>query len=434
MATVLEIESADVIRLIGQFLQENKLENTFIALQNESQVSLNTVENLDILIENIKSGRWQQVLQTISTLKLPVTFLFDIYEQIVMEMVELDERDVAQNILKKTGAMMRLKSDEPARWIKLDSICGKQNISSRDIYGKKNREKRRDALVDGLLSHVNDAPHSRLLNLLGDALKYQQLQGRIPPGSSYDLFRGCANAVVEVEMAPTMLDKTLKFPTDSYPEVVKFSPDGLSLVVGSMDGYIEIYDYITGKLKPLQYQDKGMFMNHKTKITCMGFTRESECLVTGANDGEINVWRISNGHLLRKFTRAHNSGVTSVSFSRDGFKILSSGFDMSVRIHGLKSGKTLKIFTGHTSYVSTAQWIKRGSQIVSCSSDGTVKIWDTKTTTCLRTFNIENHVNTAIHSLSLIPETRDQILLCNRSNTLYITNLNGEVCALIAWI
>lgn len=36
---------------------------------------------------------------------------------------------------------------------------------------------------------------------------------------------------------------------------------------------------------------------------------------------------------------------------------------MTVRIHGLKSGKTLKIFRGHTSFVNDVIWGTNGKQV-----------------------------------------------------------------------
>jgi WD40 repeat protein len=43
--------------------------------------------------------------------------------------------------------------------------------------------------------------------------------------------------------------------------------------------------------------------------------------------------------------------------------VLSSSFDGTVRVHGLKSGKMLKEFRGHTSYVNAAIYSADGSQV-----------------------------------------------------------------------
>lgn len=44
------------------------------------------------------------------------------------------------------------------------------------------------------------------------------------------------------------------------------------------------------------------------------------------------------------------------------------------RIHGLKSGKLLKEFRGHSSYVNDAIFTNDGSRVVTASSDCTVKV------------------------------------------------------------
>lgn len=45
-----------------------------------------------------------------------------------------------------------------------------------------------------------------------------------------------------------------------------------------------------------------------------------------------------------------------------------------LRIHGLKSGKTLKEFRGHASFVNMAVFLPDTHNVISASSDGTVKV------------------------------------------------------------
>ena len=51
-----EVEATDVVRVVLQFLKENGLTNAMLALQDESQVALNTVDNLDTFVHDVQQG------------------------------------------------------------------------------------------------------------------------------------------------------------------------------------------------------------------------------------------------------------------------------------------------------------------------------------------------------------------------------------------
>jgi WD40 repeat-containing protein SMU1 len=67
------VESSDVVKLVLQYLKENNLLASMQQLQRETGIALNTVDNIDSFQNDIKLGRWDSVLNQLTSLKLPMS-------------------------------------------------------------------------------------------------------------------------------------------------------------------------------------------------------------------------------------------------------------------------------------------------------------------------------------------------------------------------
>jgi len=443
--TTLEIESPDVIRLIEQFLKENNLTRTLEVLQEESTVSLNTIDSLETFQQQILSGQWDVVLQTIKKLKLSTKASIDLYEQIVIELIELREIGAARSLLRQTDAMIRLKQMYPERYLHLENILGRNYYDPREAYGdSSSKEKRRSHVAQLLSKEVSVVAPCRLMTLLSQAIKFQQKEGLLPPaGTKIDLFKGKVKRVKESnkynedddigDEIPTTCVKDLKFNESSHPEVAKFSPDGQYFVTGSYDGFIEVWSYLGKLRKDLKYQQNDELMSHDHPVLSLTFTRDSEMLASGDVNGAVKIWKINTGQCLRKMMAAHTKGVTSISFTKDNSQIISTSFDGLIRLHGLKSGKMLKEYRGHQSFVTSAFISYDSIHLISSSADATVRVWNTKSTECVNIIKIGGdrtdsiHASTGVNQVIPHPTSNDKLIICNKSSTIHVTDMRGTI-------
>ncbi|OQS05778.1 hypothetical protein THRCLA_02128 [Thraustotheca clavata] len=426
----MEIASEDVIRLMQQFLREHKLFDTLQTLQRESQVTFNAVDSIDALVSDITFGKWDLVLRQTQHLHLPSPVMMDLYEQIALELAEMGEFTVAKELIRSTDPLTIMKENDATRFNLLDRLTNpRAQFDSRAAYNGTSKEQRREEIAKRVKKHVAVVPPSRLLTLLGQALKFQQLSGVLP--SELDLFQNAAKRlkVDQVEEKIQTAQGKIKFSKTSCPQTAQFSTDGSMLVTGTKDGFVEAWDFDKCKLKnDLDYQARDEFMMHEDGVSAEAFSRNGDLLATASVDGKVKVWKVSTGQCLRRFEHAHGNSIHSICFSRDGTQLLTSSLDQLIRLHGLKSGQTLKEFHGHDGYVNSAVFSSDASKVISASCDGSIKVWDAKNAACIATFrppHASPGVEMDVLSVTVVPQHKDQLILCTRSKQLHLINFQG---------
>ncbi|CAO3591772.1 unnamed protein product [Absidia cylindrospora] len=451
----IEIESEDIIRLLLQFFNEQNLNQSLHSLEAETSIKLNTVANKEDFLQDIIQGKWDTVLQQVVTLNIRPKALIDLYEQVVLELAELRELGAARSLLRQSQPMYLLKQQHPERYLHLEHVLSRSIFDSRDAYrGNTTKEKRRQAIAKGLSNEISVAAPARLMTLLDQSAQWQEQQG-LCSKDTFDVFGGGSGGpsssgnggvnkaeTVETEQGdhaelfPGRKYKTIKFPgKTTYAECMSFSPDGQYFATGSVDGFIELWHPKNGKLrKDLKYQAEGNLMAMDESVISLAFSGTAGAvegggglLISGSTDGKIAVWNIQSGFCKRRISPAHSQGVTSLQLNNKTTHILSGSYDQLVKIHEIKSGKLVKEFKGHTSFINSVAYINGDLNIISASSDGTIKIWDSGSTECLSTIT-PSSTTLAVQLVLPLPTTStlEGFVICNKSKRLSIYSNKGD--------
>ena len=94
---------------------------------------------------------------------------------------------------------------------------------------------------------------------------------------------------------------------------------------------------------------------------------------------------VESGKRLRIF-EGHDSFVKCCAFSPDGQMVLSGSIDKTLRLWNITNDEPLKIFTGHDGSVNGCAFSPEGDVILSASDDKTLRLWDVATATLLHIF------------------------------------------------
>ncbi|MEO0926711.1 MAG: AAA-like domain-containing protein [Cyanobacteria bacterium J06643_13] len=152
-------------------------------------------------------------------------------------------------------------------------------------------------------------------------------------------------------------------------------------------------------------------LKHPRSVTSVAI--QDQQIVTGSENGEINIWQ--EGKLL-KTLKGHTAAVEAVVITPDK-RIISGSEDKTIKIW--QAGKLSQTLTGHTEGVRAVA-LTPDKRIISGSRDRTLKIWDSNGI-CVAT--LRGH-QAPIYSLAVNP-IDSQIISASGDNTLKIWDSNG---------
>lgn len=153
-------------------------------------------------------------------------------------------------------------------------------------------------------------------------------------------------------------------------ESIAFSPDGMSLLSGSIDGSIKLWDAPSG-LK-IEISPKGDIF--KEAVLSVAFSPNSNLIAAGGNDCTVRLWDVSTGNKIASLG-GHQSPIKSIAFSPDSNIVASANGDRTITLWDVNTKEQLCVLTGHERSIFSVAFSPNGQIIASGDSDGILKLW-----------------------------------------------------------
>jgi WD40 repeat protein len=192
-----------------------------------------------------------------------------------------------------------------------------------------------------------------------------------------------------------------------------FTPHGESLIAGSWDGIVRLWEASTTHLRAI-------IPAHGSYIRSLSLSPNGKCLATGAEDGSFKIWEAGSWNEQTNI-RVGRIAVSALAFSPDGrtlasevgwggddgvkditlwdltqgvpsarlklpggsgtltfspdSKTLATSPWQSIELWDSTTGKTQATLKGHQARVNAIAFVWNGNAIASCAGDRTVRLW-----------------------------------------------------------
>lgn len=164
---------------------------------------------------------------------------------------------------------------------------------------------------------------------------------------------------------------------------VAITPDGKTIVSGSEDATIKIWNLATGQLQLT-------LTGHSNEVKSVAISPNRQTIVSGSWDCTIKLWHLSTGQEIT--TLGHGYGISSVAISPDG-QTIASGSCLTgnifahevIKLWQMGTGKELCTLTDSSNEIYSLAFSPDGRTLASCSPGNILTICHLATGKKLRT-------------------------------------------------
>jgi len=158
-------------------------------------------------------------------------------------------------------------------------------------------------------------------------------------------------------------------PTKYEANSIHFHPTQSLIAIGSADKNVYVWHYNEkNKVNVLRGSILG--------ISSVSFSQDGKRLLAGSADKTLRIWDAEHDfEEIRTLWRSHNSDITCAAYSPDSKYILSAGKDKTIRLRDASTGKIISIFNEDKEVIYTLTFSPDGKHAYTGGEDNTIRMW-----------------------------------------------------------
>ena len=179
--------------------------------------------------------------------------------------------------------------------------------------------------------------------------------------------------ILVMDVSTFSVQKHIKI-SDKSIRSISINPFTSEFAVGDSNHKVHIFDFDDFKLKRV-------IQSHTNSVFSVQYSPDGRFLFTMGRDAHLKIWDTASNYEPVKDIAAHMYAINHISFSPDGKLFATCSMDKSVKLWDATTFRLKKIIdrarhAGHGTSVNKLLWTDYENQLISCSDDRMISVWE----------------------------------------------------------